>query len=117
MLRFAFATIVLALAALALPALARDDGRWAQADPSIREWIRGLHDKQGVNCCDDADGEEVEGWAFGPEGYRVKVKGEWLDVPPAAVIDGPNRLGYARAWLYHENGHPKVRCFLAGAGG
>jgi hypothetical protein len=54
---------------------------------------------------------------MGPDGYRVKVDGEWLEVPPKARIEGPNRFGYARAWLYRENGKPKVCCFIPDAGG
>lgn len=103
--------------ALALPALARDDGRWQSADPSLRDWVRGLTDRYGVSCCDEADSEEVEGWTFGPKGYKVKVLGQWLDVPLSAQLDIPNRLGFARVWLRYEGGTPFVRCFLAGAGG
>lgn len=98
-------------------AAARDDGRYANADPKIRDWIRSLKDKFGVSCCDTADGEEVEGWFFGETGYRIKVKGIWLDVPASALLTVPNLLGYARAWLYYEDGKPKIRCFLPGAGG
>ncbi len=100
---------------LIVPAIARDDGRYAQSP--LKDWMRGLKDKLGMSCCDEADGEEVEGWAFGPDGYRVKVKGQWLDVPPSALLTIPNLLGFARAWLYWENGKPKIRCFIPGAGG
>lgn len=109
---FAFWTMVADVWGQAL-----DSERWANSDPKIREWIKGLKNKLGENCCDTADGEEVEGWTFGPDGYRVKVKGEWLDVPPVALLEGPNKLGYARAWLFYRDGKPVVRCFLPGAGG
>ncbi len=110
--------VVLALVLLiGGPLFARDDGRYAQGDPKIKRWIERLTDKNGASCCDTADGHEVEGWAFGAEGYRVKVQGQWLDVPERALITGPNLLGYARAWLYWENGQPRVRCFIPGAGG
>lgn len=105
------------LMVLAWPHIAwgHDDGRYANSPH--KDWIKSLKDKFGVSCCDTADGEEVEGWAFGPTGYRIKVKGEWLDVPPSALLTVPNILGFARAWIFYENGRPKVRCFLPGAGG
>lgn len=99
-------------------AQARDvDGRWAQSDPQIRDWIRDLKNQRGAACCDTADGHEVEGWTMAGDRYRIKIEGGWIDVPPHAVIDGQNRLGYARAWLRYENGLPVVVCFLPGAGG
>lgn len=111
------ALVVLGLLLLCCVALARDSGQWSQADPSIRDWVRGLKDNLGVSCCDEADAEEVEGWTFGADGYKVKVKGEWLDVPKSAQLDIPNKLGFARVWLMHVNGKLSVRCFIAGAGG
>ena len=107
--------VILILLSIILPAVARDDGRYAQSP--LREWMKSLKDKFGQPCCDTADGHEVEGWAFGPDGYRVKVQGRWMDVPPTALLTGPNLLGFARVWLYWENGAPQVRCFLPGAGG
>jgi len=75
----------------------------------------------GVNCCSTADGarpKEVE-WDIGINHYRVKVGGKWLVVPDIAVIRGPNRLGHAVVWLYHEYEVENyagvyVRCFIPG---
>jgi hypothetical protein len=101
-----------------LPVLIRNQGQHAQVSPEIRDWVRGLKDKRGVGCCDTADGHptEVE-WDTEREHYRVRIDGTWHVVPPEAVIDGPNKLGYAVVWYWHENGRPKIRCFIAGAGG
>lgn len=107
--------ILAALLMLATPALARDDGRYAQSP--LKEWVRGLKDKNGTPCCDEADGEDVEGWDTTGGIYRVKVKGEWLEVPDAALLAIPNRLGFARAWVYYSEGKVRIRCFLPGAGG
>jgi len=43
-------------------------------------------------------------------------------VPDEALIEKPNRLGYAVVWYYPSyevDGRmtPKIRCFLPGAGG
>lgn len=114
-MRSFFAAMALAGALFAVPAHARDDGRYAQSP--LKDWVKSLRDKNHVPCCDEADGEEVEGWSTDGGVYRVKVKGEWLDVPDSALLDIPNRLGFARAWIFYQDGQARVRCFLPGAGG
>lgn len=108
--------VVLVLVFAAWQVFARDlDGRYAQSP--LKDWIKSLKDKNGVSCCDDADGEDVDGWDIVDGHYWVRVKGQWLIVLPHAKLDVPNRLGYPRAWIYHEQGQAKIRCFLPGAGG
>jgi hypothetical protein len=115
-MRIAFA----ALAALlpVAPAQVRDNGQYAEADPHIREWIRGLTNQKGEGCCDTADGypAEVE-WDTQTGAYRVRIDGRWWPVPRDAVIAGPNRLGYAVVWYGRwPDGEPLIRCFLPGSG-
>jgi hypothetical protein len=113
------AALVGSLVLLVSCALARDDGRHANADPAVKAWVEGLHNGDGVSCCASADGwapEEVE-WDTAGARYRVRVDGGWLDVPDKALIAGPNRLGHAVVWLYRgQSGEPLVRCFLPGGG-
>jgi hypothetical protein len=111
----AIAVIILVLLFFYPFAHARDDGRYAQSP--LKDWVKSLRDKNHVPCCDESDGEDVEGWSTDGGIYRVKVKGEWLPVPNSALLDIPNRLGFARAWIYFIDGKPIVRCFLPGAGG
>jgi len=96
-------------------ARARDNGQWAQVDPKVRDWIKGLRDGKGLSCCDEGDAAEVEMWDIQDGKYRVRIQGAWLDVPPVAVLNVPNLLGYAKAWVYSENGQPKIRCFIVGS--
>jgi hypothetical protein len=116
------AIVAAVLLYLTFGAVARDDGRYQNVDPNIKTWIRGLTDKKGNGCCDTADGypAEVE-WDNDSGSYRVRIDGQWHVVPDDAVIETPNRLGYAMVWYYHShNGHQfilKIRCFLPGAGG
>lgn len=100
---------------------ARDDGRYAQSP--LNGWVKSLKDKRGISCCDTADGfpAEVE-WDTKGERYRVRIEGEWYDVPADAVLEQPNRLGYPMVWFtwQYENSvktKPLIRCFIAGAGG
>jgi hypothetical protein len=94
-----------------------------QVRPGIKAWIEALTDQHGIGCCATADGirpREIA-WDVTASSYRVKVGTQWLFVPDEAVIKGPNRLGYAVAWLETDwdiNSGEKilsVRCFLPGA--
>jgi hypothetical protein len=77
----------------------------------------------GDGCCDTADGHPAEyEWDIATNGYKVRIDGEWYAVPPNAVIEEPNRLGYATVWYWwswsldgRKTNH--IRCFLPGAGG
>ena len=113
----------LLLAALALVATiscapARDDGRYAGIDPAIRDWIRGLANRDGEGCCDTADGYPAEAeWDTSAGGYRVRIDGRWWPVPAHALIARPNRLGFAVVWFWRRfDGEPQIRCFVPGSG-
>ena len=123
-MRFLFSALALAGTLLAAPVAARDDGRYANTDPKIKAWIKGLKSaasgQQG--CCDVSDGHPPEAvWDMGNGRYRVMIEGKSYDVPDDAVITEPNRLGYAVVWFYwshDERGkQPVIRCFMAGSGG
>lgn len=109
-------TVVLLLLLAPLGAYARNDGQWVLSD-DLRDWIRGLSNQKGSNCCDFADGARVEDpdWEHQGEDYRVKLAGEWLPVPPDAVIRGTNRIGYAIVWRYTDRQGIHIRCFLPGS--
>jgi hypothetical protein len=112
---FTAAMIVLLIGLIFYPALVRahDHGR-----PGLDSWYQGLKSKGGGPCCDgpgkdathlaDADWESKDGR------YRVRVEGEWLDVPNDTVLTEPNRDGRTLVWIYHANGRPIVRCFIPG---
>jgi hypothetical protein len=97
---------------------ARDNGQWGNVDPSIREWIESLRNKNNVGCCDTADGYDAQWDTLGPDGtYRVFINGQWHVVPPEALLTVPNRLGVPKVW-WVPGGDTGViiRCFLPGAG-
>ncbi len=102
---------------------ARDYGQYRNVDPAIREWIQGLRDKTGQGCCATADGHPAEyEWDTAGSRYKVRIEGQWYVVPDEAVIDEPNKLGYATVWYWwswdiegEKTYH--IRCFLPGPGG
>jgi hypothetical protein len=84
--------------------------------PELGEWFKSLRSKGGAPCCDGSDAMSVESpdWDTKDGHYRVRLDGEWVDVPDEAVVDVPNRSGEAKVWPY--TGYQKgVRCFLPGS--
>lgn len=97
---------------------ARDDGRYASENPELHKWFDQLASAKGL-CCSFADGVNVENvdWDTQDGRYRVRIQGQWVVVPDAAVVTEPNRFGPAVVWPYQDGeGATQIRCFLPGAG-
>ncbi len=95
---------------------AHDDGRYA--NEPLHAWFDQLASGKGL-CCSFADGFKVENvdWDTQEGRYRVRLQGEWVTVPEAAVVTEPNRFGPAVVWPYKDStGNTQIRCFLPGAG-
>jgi hypothetical protein len=84
--------------------------------PELNGWYQSLRSGKGP-CCDGSDARRVDDadWESQDGHYRVRIDGEWVDVPRDAVVDGPNRAGRAMVWPYYQDGHPKARCFMPGS--
>ena len=109
--------ILVALCAILItPALALDDGRWANSSPELKQWFDKLHSKKG-NCCSDADGTALSDvdWESKDGKYRVRLDGKWYDVPEDALITEPNRVGRTMVWPIRYPGTISIRCFMPGA--
>lgn len=106
--------LLLAIAAAFSPAPARDDGRHA-ASP-LKSWFDSLSSGRGP-CCSDADGFAVSDpdWQSRDGHYRVRIDGEWIDVPDDAVITEPNRAGRTMVWPLRGSDGLSIRCFMPGA--
>ena len=94
----------------------RDDGRYANSP--LKKWFDQLASSKGL-CCSFADGVSVEDvdWDTQNGRYRVRLHGQWFDVPDAALVTEPNKFGPAVVWPYQDmNGATQIRCFLPGAG-
>ncbi|ETR77156.1 hypothetical protein X566_05620 [Afipia sp. P52-10] len=97
-------------------ALARDDGRYAGTNPELKKWFDSLASGRGP-CCSDADGFAVSDvdWESKDGHYRVRLDGQWLDIPDDAVITAPNRVGRTMVWPIKYPDVIVIRCFMPGA--
>ena len=115
--------IALGWTAYAPRARARDNGQFAESP--LKSWFDQLASGKGL-CCSFIDGVSVEDvdWdtngpkdARGQATYRVRLHGEWINVPANSVVEEPNRFGPAVVWPYVDSsGVTQIRCFLPGAG-
>lgn len=73
-------------------------------------------------CCSFADGFTVDDPDVDMNGdhYRVRIEGQWYDVPDEALVTEPNKYGKPVVWPYKGWLDGKetwvIRCFLPGAG-
>ncbi len=102
-------TILALLVFLTVPALARDDGRYASSP--LKGWFESLRSQKGY-CCAEADGRETE-FDMRDNRYWVPVNGVWTAVPDEALITEPNELGRPMLWLDQLD---RIRCFIPGSG-
>ncbi|WP_028176954.1 MULTISPECIES: hypothetical protein [Bradyrhizobium] len=95
-------------------ALGRDDGRYANSP--LKPWFDGLRSQLGP-CCSDADGFAVADpdWESHNGRYRVRLDGQWIDVPDEAVITEPNRAGRTMVWPVKTAFGISIRCFMPGS--
>jgi hypothetical protein len=94
---------------------ARDpDGRYANSP--LKQWFDNLRSGKGP-CCSDADGTAISDadWVSRDGHYRVRIEGEWVDVPEEAVITEPNRAGRTMVWPIRGYGGLTIRCFMPGS--
>jgi hypothetical protein len=111
----AVAALLLSLPALH-PVSARDRGQFASTSPELKAWFDSLRSGKGP-CCSDADGSAVSDvdWESSGGHYRVRLEGNWFDVPDEAVITVPNRVGRTMVWPIQGSGGTLIRCFMPGS--
>jgi hypothetical protein len=107
--------MLLMLTLASAPGVARDpDGRYANSP--LKQWFDSLKSGKGP-CCSDADGYALSDvdWESGNGRYRVRIDGEWHDVPEDAVITEPNRVGRTMVWPIRGYQGLSIRCFMPGS--
>lgn len=107
--------MLLMLPLVSVPGEARDpDGRYANSP--LKQWFDSLRSGKGP-CCSDADGSAVSDvdWESKSGHYRVRIDGDWYDVPDDAVITEPNRAGRTMVWPIRGYQGLSIRCFMPGS--
>ena len=84
--------------------------------PRAKQLFNRLASGRGL-CCSLTDGVTVADpdWESREGHYRVRLYGEWIDVPDDALITEPNRAGQTMVWPMLFNGEISVRCFMPGS--
>jgi hypothetical protein len=102
--------------ALMTPVLARDNGQFANVPPDIRAWFKSVRSKNGIPCCDIADGHRTD-FDMREGKYWVPINGTWIQVPDHAVVDNyGNPTGDAVVWYTEFRDTVYIRCFVPGGG-
>src|SRR5260370_16505023 len=93
-----FRIVILAVALLSLPALARDNGQWGNRPAALRQWFQNLMqpDNQYLSCCGEADAYEADSFA---------ATGEQL---VASIPDV--KTGIPNGWTPHTLEYPLPTC-------
>lgn len=86
--------------------------------PGLDDWYSGLRSGKGP-CCDgpgeDAVHLESDDWESKDGHYRVRLYGQWIDVPDDAVLKEPNKDGRTLVWpMKFLDGSIMIRCFIPG---
>ncbi len=99
------------LAIFVAPALAHDPSR-----PELNGWFDKLASGRGLGCS-LTDGVTVADpdWESRNGHYRVRLLGEWIDVPDDAVITEPNRVGRTMVWPMLFEDVISIQCFMPGS--
>jgi hypothetical protein len=106
------------------PASAIDNGQFGDIPANVRAWFKSVRSPHGVPCCDIADGHRTD-YDIRSDGFWIPnpaITGEWMRVPPEAVVhDAGNPVGEAVVWYVINQpaaGKPDVyiRCFVPGGG-
>lgn len=106
---------LLMIAALTMPVF--DNGSHDDIPDNIRQWFKDVRSPHGVPCCDISDGHRTS-YDIRSDGYWVPIEGEWLLVPPEAVVyNAGNPVGEAIVWYVKQgNSAYYIRCFVPGSG-
>ena len=116
LLKLAVLRAALVTVFIGTPAVAHDNGQFGDVPPQVREWFHNVRSAKGIPCCDIADGHRTD-FDMRKDLYWVPVNGNWVPVPPDAVLkNAGNPTGGAIVWYSIYGGQVIIRCFVPGGG-
>ena len=83
-------------------------------------WFEKLSSPGNGLCCKGEEAKELDDsdWDTKDNHYRVRLNGNWHDVPDYAVVKEKNLVGRALVWVYVQRPLGEIRitikCFLPG---
>ena len=85
--------------------------------PELDKWFQELRRPNGVSCCEGSEAKHVEDadWDSDNGHYKVRLDGQWVEVPDEAVVKEPNLAGPTLVWPRNINGTIYIMCFLPGS--
>jgi hypothetical protein len=85
--------ITLALLALTLPAVARDNGQWGDQPTYLRQWFQKLMqpDNPYVSCCGEADAFEADSYEVQDDQYVAIITNGKGIIPEGTRVPVPNK--------------------------
>jgi len=88
----------------------------AREDAHMAPGLQGYAVMAGI-VVDQARGSAVSDvdWESKDGHYRVRIDGDWYDVPEDAVITEPNRVGRTMVWPIRGYQGLSIRCFIPGS--
>jgi hypothetical protein len=90
--------------------------------PELDAWFDGLQAQGKWWCCNRREAKELDDsdWDTKDSHYRVRLNGEWYDVPDKSLVIDKNLVGHALVWItlgYSGSSGDRsitIRCFLPG---
>ena len=84
--------IAFIMLALSVPAVARDDGQWANSPANVREWFQSLKqpDHPRLSCCGEADAFEADTFEVESDHYVAVITDGKGVIPNGTHISVPN---------------------------
>jgi hypothetical protein len=106
--------VMIMLALLSIPAIARDNGQWENQPTSVRRWFQELMqpDDPYVSCCGEADAFEADKFEVSGDRYVAIITNGKGIIPNGTRIPVPNQK------LKWDQGNPTGHGIIfIGAGG
>ena len=100
--RIAYIMLAFTVLALGVPAVARDNGQWANSPANIREWFESLRqpDHPRISCCGEADAFEADNFEVEGDHYvAIITNGK-------GVIENGTRITVPNAKMKFDRGNP-----------
>ena len=87
-----FRIVILALALLSLPAMARDNGQWGNQPAALRQWFQSLMqpDNKYLSCCGEADAYEADSFEVKGDQYVAIITDGKGVIPNGTRVPVPN---------------------------